>query len=122
MSRSPSAATDNPRYIFQDLVSGGDLFSYLEYKGGKLNDIEAAVIIRQIITGVEYLHGQSVVHRDLKPDNILMTSLDDGCRIVISDFGNARYLPGVQDNSADGSVTTNSRMFSHAGTMEYAAP
>ncbi|KAF2273876.1 kinase-like protein [Westerdykella ornata] len=109
-------------YIFQDLVSGGDLFSYLEYKGGKLNDMETAVIIRQVLKGVEYLHGQSIVHRDLKPDNILMTSLDDGCRIVISDFGNARYLPGHPTDLCISSTANNRRMLSYAGTMEYAAP
>jgi pheromone a factor receptor len=108
-------------YIFEELVTGGDLFSYIEYKGGHLVDVEAAVIIRQILKGIEYLHSHSVVHRDLKPDNVLMTSLEDGARIVITDFGNARYLPG--NSATNGShAASKGRMFSLVGTLEYAAP
>jgi serine/threonine protein kinase len=113
--------SNNTIYIFQELVTGGDLFSFLEYKGGRLDDTQAVVIIRQILIGVEYLHSQDIVHRDLKPDNILMTSLEDGARVVITDFGNARFLP-------DATCTSNrhtkgyQRMFSYVGTLEYAAP
>lgn len=107
--------------MFQELVTGGDLFSYLEYKGGRLYDVEAAVVIRQVLKGVEYLHSQNIVHRDLKPDNILMTSLDDGARVVITDFGNARLLP--KDDSISGSKPVfGKRMHSLVGTLEYAAP
>lgn len=108
-------------YIFQDLVTGGDLFSFLEYSGGRLDDIQAAVIIRQILLGIEHLHAHQIVHRDLKPDNILMTSLDDGARVVITDFGNARYLPNVA-NGDRASQSKCQRMFSYAGTLEYTAP
>ena len=111
----------NTIYIFQELVTGGDLFSFLEYKNGRLDNIQAAVIIRQILKGVEYLHDQDIVHRDLKPDNILMTSLDDGARVVITDFGNARFLPGSNSSSADG-TRKYQRMFSYVGTLEFAAP
>jgi pheromone a factor receptor len=109
--------SSNTIYLFEELVTGGDLFSYIEYKGGRLVDVESAVIVRQILKGIKYLHDQGVIHRDLKPDNVLMTSLEDGARVVITDFGNARCLPR--------SPTTNGlhgRMFSLVGTVEYAAP
>ncbi|KAH7345870.1 kinase-like domain-containing protein [Pyrenochaeta sp. MPI-SDFR-AT-0127] len=111
----------NTIYIFLELVTGGDLFSFLEYKGGRLDNVQAAVIVQQILKGVEYLHNQDIVHRDLKPDNILMTSLEDGARAVITDFGNARFLPGKNNASA---VEPNKyqRMFSCVGTLEFAAP
>lgn len=108
-------------YMFQELVTGGDLFSYIEYKQGRIPSIESAVIIRQVLKGVEYLHGQDIAHRDLKPDNILMTSLDNGARVVITDFGHARFLP----NAATPHDYTNNklrRMFSIVGTLEYTAP
>jgi serine/threonine protein kinase len=105
-------------YLFQELVTGGDLFSFLAYKGGHLENALATVIMRQVLLGVEYLHAQEIVHRDLKPDNILMTSLDDGARVVITDFGNSRLL-----QSANGANTAKcQRMFSYVGTLEYAAP
>jgi serine/threonine protein kinase len=111
----------NTIYIFQELVTGGDLFSFLEYKGGRLDNQQAAVIIRQILIGIEYLHEQDIVHRDLKPDNILMTSLEDGARVVITDFGAARLLPS-QDPASNQETSKRQRMFSYVGTLEFAAP
>jgi protein-serine/threonine kinase len=97
--------------MFQDLLTAGDLFSYVQYKGGKLPDIEAAVIVRQVVIALDYLHSRNIVHRDLKPDNILMTSRADGCRVVLTDFGCATLV-----NS------TSSRMSSMVGTFEFSAP
>ncbi|KAH9872592.1 hypothetical protein J1614_004985 [Plenodomus biglobosus] len=111
----------NTIYIFQELVTGGDLFSFLEFKGGRLSSIHSAVIMRQVLKGIEYLHDQDIVHRDLKPDNILMTSLDDGARVVITDFGNARFLPNGKPASHN-AINKNLRMFSYVGTLEFAAP
>jgi serine/threonine protein kinase len=102
--------TDNNIYMFQDLVTGGDLFSYLESKNGRLSEVEAAVIVRQIVVALCFLHDKAIAHRDLKPDNILMTSLSTGCRVILTDFGAARRLQPRQ------------RMMSLAGTEEYAAP
>ncbi len=98
-------------YIFQDLVTGGDLFSYLERKNGKLSEVEAAVIVRQIVIALEYLHDQNIVHRDLKPENILMTSLANGCRVVLTDFGHAKKVD-----------SDRTRMTTMAGTEQYIAP
>jgi pheromone a factor receptor len=111
----------NTIYIFEELVTGGDLFSYIEYKQGCLTDVEAAVIVRQVLIGIEYLHNLGIVHRDLKPDNVLMSSLEDGARIVITDFGNARHLPSANPTSFSRS-SSRRRMHSLVGTFEYAAP
>ncbi|KAF7617181.1 hypothetical protein AFLA_005226 [Aspergillus flavus NRRL3357] len=103
--------SSNTIYLFQELVTAGDLFSYIQYKGGKLDDIEAAVIVRQVLMALDYLHQRGIVHRDLKPDNILMTSLADGCRVVLTDFGCARLVrPTIE------------RMSTLIGTFDYSAP
>ncbi|KAL4817103.1 kinase-like domain-containing protein [Aspergillus spinulosporus] len=101
----------NTIYMFQDLLTAGDLFSYIQYKGGRLPDIEAAVIVRQIVIALDYLHDRNIVHRDLKPDNILMTALADGCRVVLTDFGCATFVDPM-----------TSRMMSTVGTFEFSAP
>ena len=61
-------------YIFQDLISGGDLFSYLA-KGDCLvpiSETESLIIIYQILLALQFLHSNGIVHRDLKLDNILL--------------------------------------------------
>ncbi|OJJ48268.1 hypothetical protein ASPZODRAFT_92708 [Penicilliopsis zonata CBS 506.65] len=103
--------TTNTVYLFQELITAGDLFSFLERRGGRLGDIEAAVVVRQILLALEYLHERDIVHRDLKPDNILMTSLADGCRVVLTDFGCARFVK-----------PRSTRMGTLVGTFEYSAP
>lgn len=108
-------------YIFQELVTGGDLFSFLEYKGGQLDSLQAAVIIRQVLKGVEYMHNKDIVHRDLKPDNILMSSPEDGARVLITDFGNSRVLIPKRGPSAT-ATDQYQRMFSFVGTLEFTAP
>lgn len=111
-------ATDHI-YIFQELISGGDLLSYLERKGG-LDEPEAAVIVFQLLKALEYLHSHGIVHRDIKPENILLTSWRKGARIVLTDFGQARKL--VDDGNIAKDARAVSRMCTVVGTVGYAAP
>ena len=53
-----------------EYASGGELFQYI-LKHKKLKDIEAAKVLQQLISGVEYLHSIGIVHRDLKLENLL---------------------------------------------------
>ncbi|KEF60574.1 CAMK protein kinase [Exophiala aquamarina CBS 119918] len=103
--------TNNTLYMMQNLVTAGDLFSYIESKNGMLLEVEAAGIIRQILVAVSFLHERNIVHRDIKPDNILMTSSSAGCRIVLTDFGAARRI-----------LNQRHLMSTQIGTHEYAAP
>jgi serine/threonine protein kinase len=113
--------SNNTIYIFEELVTGGDLFSFIEFKDGWIDSLHAASIIYQVLKGINYLHNQDVVHRDLKPDNILMSSLEDNARVVITDFGSARFLPGKNSQNPP-KPSKYQRMFSCVGTLEYTAP
>lgn len=94
-----------------ELLTGGDLFSFIKYKGGRLEELTAAAITLQILLAVQYLHKLNIVHRDIKPDNILMASREDECRVVLTDFGCAKIV----DPQAQRTLTL-------VGTAEYCAP
>ncbi len=70
-------------YIVMELVNGKSLYEHLQNKA-KFELAEIGEIVRQLLDGLGYAHAQGVVHRDVKPSNILIN--DDG-RIKISDFG-----------------------------------
>jgi hypothetical protein len=105
-------------YIFQELITGGDLMSYMDCKG-VMSEAQAVVVVKQLLMAVEYLHNHGVVHRDIKPENILVTSWRDGARIVLTDFGQAKI---INDSRASASRSTAPlRMRTFVGTEGYMA-
>jgi serine/threonine-protein kinase len=70
-------------YLVMDLVAGGSLAD--ELSRGPLSSPRIAEIARQVGAGLQFAHDRGVVHRDLKPDNLLI----DGHRVKIADFGMA---------------------------------
>ena len=72
-----------------------DLFSYQRKFEKDLNLSTVQFILHQIIEGCSYLHSNFVMHRDLKPDNILICSTT---RVVkVADFGYARTFTRAHD-------------------------
>jgi serine/threonine protein kinase len=57
--------------------------------GRRMDELMAKKLFRQVVTGVAYLHGTAVIHRDLKLANLLLTDLGE---VKISDFGLAARL------------------------------
>lgn len=76
------------RFLVMEYVDGETLHDRIE-RLGRIPEVEALSICREVLKGLAYLHEKGVVHRDLKPSNILL-SKDGG--IKISDFGSARLL------------------------------
>src|SRR5215472_6749693 len=81
------------KFITMDFVEGHDLRALLKEKG-KFPPREAARIMLQICRALEAAHTEHVIHRDLKPQNIM---LDKKGRVYVMDFGIARsaHLPGM---------------------------
>jgi tetratricopeptide (TPR) repeat protein len=96
------------QFITMDFVEGQDLRGLLREKG-KLPPEQAARIMLQICRALEAAHSEGVIHRDLKPQNVM---LDSGGRVYVMDFGIARsaYLPGMTQTGA------------LIGTPEYMSP
>ncbi|KAJ3261487.1 hypothetical protein HK103_005322 [Boothiomyces macroporosus] len=70
-------------YIIMQYAEGGELSDYIA-KRGKLDEEEARRLFRQLLSGMCFVHGSNVAHRDLKLENVL---LDEHCNALISDFG-----------------------------------
>ncbi|KAI0655024.1 kinase-like domain-containing protein [Cubamyces menziesii] len=87
---------DDHFYLITDYLPGGDLSSRIR-KQGKLSANEARRYAAQIIVGMEELRRQRIIHRDIKPQNILLNAQDEA---IISDFGLARTF-GRTDTEED---------------------
>lgn len=81
-------------FIIMEFIEGGSLKQYIKFKGGKLPVAESIDIIRGIAQGLAYAHRKNLIHRDIKPGNILI-DLEQGTAIPkIVDFGLARVGAG----------------------------
>ena len=88
-------------YIVMELIDGITLKQYMERRG-KLNWPESLHFITQIMKGLSHAHSRSIVHRDIKPQNIMV--LRDGT-VKVTDFGIAFLANGSNpSNEAIGSV------------------
>lgn len=90
-------------YLVMEYVDGPTLHEYIQMHG-PLSPEEAVFFTKQILRGIEHAHSYRIVHRDIKPQNILMT---DNKELKISDFGIARALSETamtQTNHIMGSV------------------
>lgn len=76
--------SDSVPYMAMEYLTGGSLSALM--KAGPLPLKRAASIARQVALGLHYAHGRGIVHRDVKPDNII---LDADGRPVVTDFGAA---------------------------------
>jgi serine/threonine protein kinase/tetratricopeptide (TPR) repeat protein len=96
------------RFVTMELVSGRDLRTVLEERG-KLPTDEAATVLEQICFALDAAHSQGILHRDLKPQNVMV---EENGRVVVMDFGLARTIEG------DGMTQSGAMV----GTMEYMSP
>ena len=84
--------------IFLEYVPGGSLRSLLD-KFDKLEEAIVRLYSRQILLGLEYLHGNSIAHRDIKAANVLVSN--DGS-VKLADFGASKRMATAQVGAGAG--------------------
>jgi len=91
-------------YIVLEYVVGGEFFTHLRKAGRFPNDI-ARIFVAEVVLALGYLHSMDIVYRDLKPENLLLSSTG---HIKITDFGFAKKV--------------DYKTWTLCGTPEYLAP
>ena len=86
--------SDDLDYIVMELIDGITLKQYMQKKGEPLNWREALHFITQIMKGLSHAHSRGIIHRDIKPHNIMV--LRDGS-VKVADFGIARLTSAAQN-------------------------
>jgi eukaryotic-like serine/threonine-protein kinase len=123
-----------------EYCTGGSLFGLMQQLGGQIPVLWAKSIILQVLDGLEYIHqlevpyiklakggfgtGQGLVHRSLKPENILLTTSQGKLAVKISDFALAQALnlPGLHDpDLPPGSFAGTPHYMSRAQVVNFSA-
>ena len=102
---------DDVLYIAMRYVEGTDLRSVIA--GTRLAPQRAATIIDQVAQALDAAHAHGLVHRDVKPANILISTAGDRDHVYLSDFGLSRHVDASQGLTSTGAFL---------GTIDYVAP
>ena len=125
-----TAALQNPHIVplFDSGALDGQLFYVMPYVDGEtlrariargsLAMDEAFGILRDMARALAYAHAQGVVHRDIKPDNVLLSS----GTAVVTDFGIAKALSASREDESDSASITLTRAGTSLGTPAYMSP
>jgi eukaryotic-like serine/threonine-protein kinase len=104
-------------YLVMEKVAGEPLTSVLDF--GPLHPRRALVVIRQTLAGVGHAHAQGLIHRDLKPDNLLLVDMGGWERVKVIDFGIVKLASDVAAAFGAEALTSTGVVF---GTPRYMAP
>jgi len=86
-------ATDEQHvYLVMEFCAGGDLAAFLKKRGGHVPESTARCFMKQIAQGIAYLQSHNLIHRDLKPHNLLLTRDSTAAIVKVADFGFARLI------------------------------
>lgn len=100
---------DDLSYIVMEFVSGRELADLFR-SGHRFTLLQALQIMAELLDALAYAHAQGVVHRDVKPANVLV---DQAGHVKLADFGVARVSSGTQDRTMPGTMV---------GTPNYMSP
>lgn len=87
-------------FFVLDLASNGELYQYL-HRNGRLTVEQAKFVGAEILIALKYLASIGIVHRDVKPGNIL---LDDRMHVKLADFGSAKFADSTEKEDFQGTL------------------
>ena len=106
------------RYMVMDFAEGQDLAAMLD--GAPMPPPRIISLVRQLLEGLYHAHEAGLIHRDFKPENVIIERDDHGNEVPrIVDFGIAILREGGASPSSEGRLTTNGLVL---GTPHYMAP
>mmetsp|Transcript_7111 Transcript_7111/g.15190 ORF Transcript_7111/g.15190 Transcript_7111/m.15190 type:complete len:486 (-) Transcript_7111:687-2144(-) len=117
--------TDANLYLVSEFYSGGDLAGYLKKQDGhRMEAVDARNMFAEAVMAVRFLHERGIVHRDIKPDNLLERA--DGT-VKICDFGASKWYPPESssaegDDRCDKNLSALHRTRTVVGTPAFCAP
>ena len=89
MSVCEQLEDDKNFYFFCELMPGGELNDRILKT--TMSEKDASYVVKQLLDGLHFMHKQGIMHRDMKPQNCLMTS-KTSLEVKISDFGMSDYF------------------------------
>jgi len=114
--------TEGVPYYTMPYVKGASLRTRMS-EAPAIERRHAVAVLRDVARALQYAHAEGVIHRDIKPDNVLLS----GDQAVVTDFGIAKAISAARSSSAEPTTETDSGMTltqagSSVGTPAYMAP
>lgn len=100
----------NCRYLIMELLTGGELFENISRRD-YYSEWDACRYMQQILSAVAYCHDHNIIHRDLRPNNFMLSSNEQGAEVKLIDFGVSVETHGRERHS-----------YGFIGNISYAAP
>jgi serine/threonine-protein kinase len=97
------ATAEEPSYIVAELIEGQTLRRLLDDRQSRLLPEVAALIAMPLAEALATAHARGIIHRDVKPDNVMIEHSGERCRVVITDFGVA-LITGLETMTASGAL------------------
>lgn len=105
--------SDSKFYFVMEHCAGGDLAEYVAHHGGRLPECQAATVVSTLVDVLAFLHANGVVHRDVKPSNVLLRDQNRLDTLCLADYASCHVeLSETTANPSTLTTTTTEELHS----------